>query len=466
MPSVQISLVGQSYQSRSVPLSAQVTRNFYPEPVPNGVSVSALLSWPGAKLFSAGVGAGRGIKDWGGAVYSVNGTTLYKSDSLGVRTNLGSIAGSDRCVMTGSASYLYIVTGGKVYRTDGLTVETVTDEDLEAPSSAAFLNSLIIYDGDGGRFAVSDPGDGGSVSSLNYATAEAVPDDLLRVYVFNSLVYMLGTKSGEPWYNSGVGNPPLDRVDGGIFHIGLAGVHAVTHTDKAMYFLGHDRTIYRLEGYSPVQKSTIAINNAIESYRDVSDCFAFALKLQGQSIVVFSFPSANKTWAYSETFNQWFELSTGVTGGRHLANGYCYEFGKHLIIDYRNGNIYEWDLATYTDNDETIIRERVTQPINSDVISQPGKEIFWNELELVLNSGNGLILGQGSNPQVMMQFSDDMGLNWSNELWASAGHQGAYQYKCRWTQLGSSIGRIFRFRASDPIEMHFYKLFADIEVGI
>lgn len=463
MPRLNIALVGQDYQSRTTPLSAQVTQNLYPEPVPNGISPSALLAWPGAKLKLASTQVNRGLHEWKGHVYAVNGTNLVKVDSSYTGTVIGLISGTARCVFAGSSAYLYIVSNGLVWRTDGSTVESVNDSDLESPDSVAFLNSTLIYDGQDGRFVTSDAGDGSAIDSLNYATAEALPDDLIRVYTFNQQVYMMGEKSIEPWYNSGVGNPPFDRVEGGIVQVGIAGVHAVTNTDRAMYFLGHDKTAYRLEGYAPVQVSTVAINNAFESY-ETSDCVCFSLKLQGQSFVIYQFPIANKTWCFSETFNTWFELST--EGARHLVNGYVYAFGKHLVSDYRNGNIYEWDLNTYTDNGQPITRLRATQPIYSDGIAEAGKDVFWERLELFINSGNGLVLGQGQNPQVMMQYSDDGGYTWSTELWESAGLLGNYQWRVTWYSLGSSISRIYRFKLTDPIEFHMFKLHADVEVGI
>jgi len=99
-------------------------------------------------------------------------------------------------------------------------------------------------------------------------------------------------------------------------------------------------------------------------------------------------------------------------------------------------------------------------------VAEPGKHVFWNRLELVLNSGSGLVAGQGENPQIMMQYSDDLGRTWSNELWRSAGVLGAYQWRVTWDSLGASLNRIYRFKVTDPIECHFFKLSADIEVGL
>lgn len=463
---VNISLVGPSYPSRSIPLSSQSTVNLYPELPANGLSASALMCWPGAKLFSEGSAVNRGISGWRGNLYTVNGQALYKIDSAGVKTNLGAITGTARCVFAGGNSWLYIVSEGLVYRTNGTLLETVTDVDLETPNSVAYLNNQFIYDGNQGRFAVSDVGDGSSVDGLNYATAESYNDDLKRVYVFNQQLYLMGEFSIEPWYNSGVGNPPFDRIDGGLSQIGIAGVHAVTNTNNGMYFLGHDRACYRLNGYIPEQISTQGINNAIEQFDDVSDCFCFSLKLQGQSFIAFSFPSGDKTFCYSEPLNFWFELSTGLDGGRHLANGYTFLWGKHIVSDYRSGNIYEWDLKTFTDNGEPIVRERTTQPIYSDFAAQPDKAVFWNSIKLTVNSGYGLTEGQGVDPQVMMQFSDDNGHTFSNEQWRSLGKSGEYQKEVEWSALGSSLNRIYRFRVTDPIEAHFFKLSANLELGI
>lgn len=466
MYNINIPLVGASYESRTVPLSAQVTRNMYPEPVAAGLSPSALLSWPGSKLFSTGSGVNRGIYEWGGVVYAVNGQKLYKVNSAGTQTEVGDVSGGGRCIFAADSNYLYFVTSGKLYRTDGSTVEVNTDADNASPTSIAFLNGTFFFTGSDGYWSASFPGNGFDVSALDKGQAESVFDTLNSVYAFNQQLYFLGSKSVEPWYVNGSIEPPISRIEGGLSQVGSAGPFCVTHTDKTMYFLGNDRSIHYLSGYQAVPASSIAVSNAIESYETVSDCFAFSLKLQGQNFVFFSFPSAGKTWVYSEAFGFWFESSSGVGGGRHVANGYCRAFGKHLISDCRNGNIYEWDLSTFTDNGLTIERVRTTQPFYSEKVAEPGKHVFWNRLELVLNSGSGLVVGQGENPQVMMQYSDDLGRTWSNELWRSAGALGAYQWRVTWDSLGSSLNRIYRFKVTDPIECHFFKLSADIEVGL
>jgi len=358
------------------------------------------------------------------------------------------------------------VHSGSVWRTDGSTLWSVNDTDLESPDSVACLNSQLIYDGSGGRFVVSDAGDGSSINALNYATAETHFDDLTRVYAFGQMLLLFGERTIEAWYNSGVGNPPFDRYEGAQRPVGIAGVHCITHTDQAVYFLGHDSAIYRLEGYNPVQVSTAAINNAIEGYSDLSDCFAYSLKLQGQSFIMFCFPTADKTWCYSQSTGAWLQLSSGVNGGRDIASGYCYAFNKHLVCDEDSGDIYELDIATYQDNGNTLIRERTCAPVYSGQAAQADKEVFFNAVKLVINSGDGLTTGQGSDPEVMLSYSDDGGRTWSQEEWRTMGLLGSYQQELKWIALGSSKERIFKVRISDPVDFTVLRMEAEVEIGV
>lgn len=471
MPTLPIQLNGGFYESRTRSLSVQNSTNMYLEFIGEnqGSTPAALLSWPGKKAFAASVSAtNRGMfnEPWKNHVYTVNGTSLYKTNSSGTQASVGTIPGSARCVFAASTSFLYIVTLGKVYRTDGSTVAEVTDGDLEDPDSVAFLNSQLIYDGDGGRFVVSDAGDGSSINSLNYATAETHFDDLVRVYVFGQLLLLFGDKTLETWYNSGEGNPPYTRYEGAQRPVGIAGVHCITNTDDAVYFLGDDRTVYRLDGYNPIQISTPAINHAIEQYTTTSDCFAHALKIEGQFFVIFTFPTEDKTWCFSQSTGVWIQLSSGVSGGRDLANGHCFAFNKNLVVDKDDGAIYELDVNTYDDNGATFIRERTTAPAYSGQITESDKEVFYSAVKLVINSGAGLVTGQGSDPQVMLSYSDDLGQTWSPELFRDAGANGAYGQELYWYALGAAKQRVFRIRVSDPIEFHLLRMEAEVEIGI
>ena len=71
----------------------------------------------------------------------------------------------------------------------------------------------------------------------------------------------------------------------------------------------------------------------------------------------------------------------------------------------------------------------------------------------------------GSNPQAMLQWSDDGAHNWSIELWRNIGQIGEYKNRAIWNRLGSARDRRFKLHISDPIKRVILAAFADIEIG-
>lgn len=466
MPTIDINITGGTYKHPSLPLSAQVTRNLWPQIQDNPAVKSKyiLQAFYGMRLFgTVADGVDRGMLEHKGVGYKVTGTTLYTVASDGTHTTLDTIPGTGRCIIVGINNSIVIVTEGNAYVWDGATLTQVTDPDLESPSSAAHLNNQIIYDGDEGRFVSSDVGDATDIPALNYATAESDADDLVRVYTYNQTLYLFGDKTIETWYNSGVGTPPFDRIENGITRIGLQALYSVANTRDAIYFLGDDHQVYALNGSSYKAVSNLAIATEIASYSTRSDAIGFTANIAGQWFYFLTFPTENKTWAYTEG-GDWWEWSSNAGGGRSRANSYMYIFGKHLVADYESGNIYELTPDVYTENEETIIRLRDTGVIHGGLFGAPGKDIEMSRFELIMETGIGLITGQGVNPYVMLSYSDDGGRTFSTEQWATAGRQGAFQWKVEWFALGRFTNRIMRIRFSDPCPFSIHSAAADIEV--
>jgi hypothetical protein len=77
-------------------------------------------------------------------------------------------------------------------------------------------------------------------------------------------------------------------------------------------------------------------------------------------------------------------------------------------------------------------------------------------LQLDCESGVGLNLGQGSDPQVMLRFSDDGGHTWSNEHWKSMGKIGEYYKRVMWRRLGMTTklrDRVYEVSGTDPVKI-------------
>ena len=464
---VPINLTGGSYKHKSLPLSAQVTRNFWPQLQQDDATKSKYIleSFVGTKAFATIDGnADRGMLEHKNILYKVSGEKLFSVTNTGASTELGTISGSGRCVMSGINDNLVIVTEGSVYQWDGATLTLGTDSDFETPTSCAHLNNQMIYDGDGGRFGSSDVGDALIINGLNYASAESNADDLKRVYSFDQLLYLIGEKSTETWYNSGTGNPPFDRVDGDIIQVGTEAPYSVANDDEKIYMLGHDRQVYIMRGGAAESVTPYAVVKEFTSYSQVDDAIGWCMNLYGVWMYVLTFPVAQKTWVLPDG-GEWFEWSTGNKGKRSLANSYVFAFGKHLVGDHTSGNIYELDPETYTDVGAPIIRTRHSAPLHGGLIGAAGKSITINSFRLIMETGVGAFSGQGSEPKIMLSLSSD-GKTFGTEIWGDVGRLGDFLYEVRWDMLGAFDSVIFSIQSSDPVYISIHSAVADIEVGI
>lgn len=468
MVTVPINLTGGTYKHKSRPLSAQVTRNFWPQAQQDASVKSPYIldSYPGKTLFGTSVGArNRGMKAHQGILYKLTDTTLYTVSSDGTHTSIGTIPGAARAVMQGIGSSLVIVTEGIAYEWDGATLTAATDNDFETPNSCAHLNNFMLYDGDGQRFASSDVGAPLTINALNYASAESNPDDLLRVYSHDQIVYMMGSESVEPWWNSGVGNPPFDRIEGSILQVGLGAIYSVASSRKFVYFMGSDNQVYAMKGgtVEPIFNDVLA--REIASFAAIDDAEGICYNFEGQWMYELSFPTADRTFCYPEG-GETFELSSGSSGGRHRSSSYAFAFRKHLVGDAKSGNIYQLDRNAYDENGEAFIRTRDTGPIHSGLFGEAGKRIEMSRFELVMETGTGILSGQGTDPEVMLSFSDDGGRTFGTELRGHIGKSGQYQRTVEWFGLGSFEERIIRISISDPVYCAIYSAGADLELGI
>lgn len=447
---VALPVAGPSYESRSLPISAQRTLNFYPQVDRDGLTEFSLYPFPGLKSWSTGNGPDRGLIVYNNALYQVAGSNLYSVNSSGTQTSVGAIAGTGQVGFVDDGTTLFITTGDSYYSYDGTTLSTVTVTPT-AMDQITFLNRQGIVDGSDGKFYVSDVADLTTYGSANSAFPESDPDALVAPYAYNQILYLFNESTIEPWENVGVGSPPFERIDGGIIEdVGCLSPDGITHTRNFMYFVGHDGVAYRLTGSALEPISTHPISKAMRGYT-LNTYKAFVVPIDGQRIVVFAFEEA--TWAYNESIgghNAWFELDDG--GLEWPGSSYARIYGKDLIADRDSGNIYELDFDTYTNNGSAITRERVLRVISGETFGSPRLKLEMSRLRLGLETGVGLITGQGSVPRVMVQFAVDGGRTWGKEFWVSAGRMGEFDTSVSVEHMMQFRELAIRVRMTDPVK--------------
>ena len=459
-----IRLAGGTYKHTDLSLNAQRTINFWPQPQDRGNAKSAYVieSFPGLKSYSTGSGVHRGTFAHLDVMYNLTGTTLSSVDSNGTRTTLGTIPGDSRAVFDGFGTSIVLTVDGVAYTWDGTTLTTGSDVDFETPQTVTVNNNRAIYDGDNGRFGVSDVGSALSINALNYGNAESKADNLLRPYTFGTVVYMFGSKTIEQWWNdTSVTDPPYSRIEGGTMEVGLGAVHSIANDDSMVYFFGDDNQVYGLaNGLTPLLPKVIV--REIASFSTKSDAVGWTMQIDGQWFYVLKFPTGDRTFIFPKG-GEWFELSSGVDGGRYQGDGYVFCYGRHFI-PMEGGYILELDLDTYDENGSVIRRVRTLSPIHGGLFGVDGKEIEISYLKLIGKTGTGILTGQGSDPVVMLDYSND-GENFGTEIWGRVGKMGQE------AEIIFDIGEshenwIFRISSTDPVYSNWHSAGIEFQVGI
>jgi hypothetical protein len=130
-------------------------------------------------------------------------------------------------------------------------------------------------------------------------------------------------------------------------------------------------------------------------------------------------------------------------------------FNNEIVVgDYENGNIYAFDLDVNSDNGQIQKWLRSWRALPSGTNNL--KRTAQHSLQLNCETGVGLNLGQGSDPEVMMRWSDDGGHTYSNEHWTKMGRIGAFGYRAFWRRLGMTLklrDRVYEVSGTDPVKI-------------
>lgn len=448
----------QAYQHRARPISAQQVVNLYAEKAPRDEKTPVvLLGTPGLALFSvASAGPLRGEHVMNEVLFVVSGTEVYRVDANGVASLLGTIAGEGPAKMADNGTQLAIVSGEKGYIYDGMSLVQITDPDFPGAVDVAYLDGYFIFiQPRTGEFFISGQYNGTTFDALDFATAEAAPDNLVAVVVDHQVAWLFGRGTIEIWYNSGDPDFPLERVSGAVIERGVVAVESIARLDNSVFWLGRGPAseggyvVYRNNGFQPIRVSTHAVESKIESYDNVEEAVAFAYTQEGHSFYCLSF-RRNATWVFDATTGLWHERDSRTAENASLGQWrplrHAFVYGKHIVSCCDTGALFDMDPTYGDDNGTTIQRLFTFAPAHSN-----RDLVTVNRFELDIGPGQGLVSGQGSDPQAMLQWSDDGGHTWSKERWRGFGKMGKFKKRAFWTRLGSFRERVFRVTVSDPV---------------
>lgn len=458
-------ILGSSYIARSVNAADARMVNLFPEIVPEAGKEPAFLNRaPGLRLVaSVGTGPVRGLWQLSGNMYVVSGTQLYKVTPAYVVTLIGSVSGTGPVSMADNGIQLFIACNGPsfIYNANTNAFQQITDPDFPGAVTVAFLDGYFVFnEPNSQKIWVTSLYDGLSVAPLDFASAEASPDGVVGLIADHGQIWVYGTNSIQVFFDSGGLDFPLAPVQGAFNELGCAAAYSIAKMDNGLFWLGKDARgqgmVYRANGYAGQRISTHAVEWHIQQYGDLSDTIGYTYQQDGHSFYVLIFPSADTTWVYDVATQAWHERA-GFNNGdftRHRSNCQVFFNNEVLVGDYQNGNVYAFDLDNYSDNGgiQKWLRSWRALPTGQNNL----KRTAHHSLQLDCETGVGLNIGQGSDPQVMLRWSDDGGHTFSNEHWVSIGKIGEYYRRAIWRRLGMTMklrDRVYEVSATDPVKI-------------
>ena len=457
--------IGPSYTLSTIPLDCQESINFFPEMDEMGTgkdqSPGALVSRPGlTKVCNLPQGPVRGLwrESSSGRVFAVGGNGLYEISSTWNTTLLGTLGTSFGTVsMSDNGVQLMIVDGpfGYILTLGTNVFSAIGDSGFYGSKSVQFIDGyFVLVRPDTNQFYLSNLYDGLTYNALYFASAEASPDPTVTTLPFHDQLVVFGSQTAQFYYDSG-DTFPFTQIQGSLVEHGCGSPYTVAKNGEQMFWLGEDSygfgVVYKAIGYQAMRGSNYGTELAFQGYGDISDATAFMFQARGHSFYVLNFTGADSTWAMDVGTGQWFEwksINSMTQLGRWRANTHCFGFNKHIVGDFEDTRIYVLDFANFTDDGKVMVRRRRFPHISANL-----KRLLHSKFQLDAKVGVGTDgTDQGQQPTVMLRYSDDGGLNWSNEKWGQLGRIGQTLTRTIWRRLGYSRNRVYEVTVTDPVD--------------
>lgn len=444
-----------SYRLRSKKAAQSRLLNCYAEQAPpEGRSPLVIQGMAGTRSFaSIATTPQRAAIKFGNVLYSVAGNSFYYVDVSGAETLIGTLNANGSVDIAKNTAQVAILIEPDLWVFNGSTLTQVTDADFTsrgAKKMAVLDNYGGFVEPNSGRWFICDLNTFTVYDPLDFATAESAPDDLVSIEATSGQFMLLGEETSELWDNVGGSGFPFVRAANGIIQCGCGAKDATCVADNSVFWLDQDRLFRRLEGITPRRVSQYGCEQKWQDYARVDDAVAYSYVHDGHTFIVLRFPTAGATWVLDINTGEWHERqSYGYDHWRAAWVVKCYD--KTLVGDTQTGNIGEIHSTTYTEWGNVLLREATT-----GVTYAESRWAFFDRLELDVEVGQGTETGQGSDPQLMNEVSDDGGINFRSRPNRSLGTTGQTRKTVHWDGCGRSRERVNRFRVTDPVPFAIY----------
>jgi hypothetical protein len=430
--------------------------NLYAEPMPEGAGASfALKAVPGLGDFAdmpgvfvrSLINAPRYDDDGvpSDRLAAISDATLHEVDGAGVVTALGAVPDDERTGLSTNNGAITVTAGGRYFVWTGTALTEPTPGVFDGFGGVEFLGDYtILTERNDRRFCWSALADATDLPALNFATAEARDDAILRPLVIGGNLWLFKGTSIEIWGATGLaGAAAFQRL--AVVETGLRDFNLLAGAASGAFFVGNDGIVYLTGGTPSLQPiSTPAVNEAIARGEPTH---ALYYEHRGHKFCVVRF-RGRPAFCYDLATGLWHERATGENGAFD-ATGAARAFGQWHFCGF-NGAIRTASGAA-TDAGETLFRRAVSVPL-----SMGGKRFLVPEIEVFADMASGASL--------QMRLSRDVGRTWGTWRAASLGALGRYDNRVVFRSNGQARRLMMELRVTDAADVVLWSA-AKVEAG-
>lgn len=460
--------IGPSYVSTSPNVAAETLFNWYPQSVEVPTEPARVVYYPRFGKETAWTLPSYPVRclfEQDGRFFSVGGQTLFElSNNSAALINRGTLSAVDAKPATINSSgtagaQLFITSGGKgdIFDLNANVLTPITAASYPTDTAmGTYLDSYFLtIKGSSAQFNISGLLDGTAWSGLDFAVRIAGSDNIVGIMQFAKMIWLIGSHTTEPWYDSGNASFPFTAVPQELIQVGCCAPFSIVRSQQALCWLHQSERgrgiCMAFANYTPQRISTYIQEAEWATYETISDAVSYCCIVQGHEFMVITFPKGNATWVYDFGERLWHRWSywNQADGNHDRDRGWVHSpaFGQHYVGDWENGNIYRIAASIPTDDGSMIQWERAAPHIQNQQIYN-----FYSDFQLDIESGLGNTTGIVGTPSVNLSWSDDGGHVYGNAIAMNAGLTGQYRSRCRAAgNLGRSRDRIFRVRTPYPL---------------
>lgn len=480
----RIQLLGNPYQARSLIASAQRCVNLFPEANAKDSPVGIThYPTPGTVLYSDPQ-LERMVRCTYrtsiGTAYVVIGPNVYFLDSNQTLSVVGFIADlPTQVIMADNGLAVVLVDGTNGYAIDMATNSfgQIIDPAFYAASFVVFLDTFFCFNRVAtNQFFISlSMADftmltgGTAFDPLDIAAKSGSADPIVSVGTVSKNLWLIGELTTEVWVGTGSADFYFQQVQGAYINHGSIAGYSLASQDVLLFWLMQDKEgkniVVQAGGNGEIKEiSTPAIVKAFNSYETTADCIAFCYQKQDHAFVVFTFPTANRTWSYELTNQAWHELvwldDNGIEN-RHRANCAMFVYGANVIGDWENGKLWSLEDDVYTDDGDPIKRIRTFPHLITN-----GNRNYYSYFMADISPGTYNPDPPDSvEPMISLRWSDDRGATYGNQIDQTLGRLGQFLTMPTWNRLGMSRDRIFELSWSVDANVALNGAFIEFQPG-